>query len=88
MLHRDSFRPSELIVIKRAPASMLMPLGTLVRLNSGGPVGAVTGLDERDHVRVSWLTTPPLHSRLPEVCVTPASIASDARPTSGAAQRS
>lgn len=48
MQNRDSFRPSDLIVIKRVAGSTLLPLGSFVRLNSGGPLGVVTDLDESE----------------------------------------
>ena len=69
MFHRDSFKPSDLIVVKRAAASTLLPLGAFVRLNSGGPLGIVTALNQDDQTTVQWLTVPPLTSTLPDVCL-------------------
>lgn len=67
MFHRDSFRPSDLIVAKRATASTLLPLGSFVRLNSGGPLGIVLQVDCRDRATVHWLTGE--RSCVPDVCL-------------------
>ena len=69
MFHRDSFRPSDLIVVKRARRSTLLPLGTFVRLASGGPIGVVTELGCDDRATVQWLTGS--RSVLPDLCLEP-----------------
>jgi hypothetical protein len=69
MFHRDSFRPSDLILVKQARRSTLLPLGTFVRLNSGGPIGIIGKLDERDRATVHWLAGK--MSLLPDVCLSP-----------------
>jgi hypothetical protein len=69
MFHRDSFRPSELMVVKRARPSTLLALGSFVRLASGGPIGIVSALDGQDRASVQWLTGH--RSVLPDVCLEP-----------------
>lgn len=88
MLYRDSFDPSELIVIKRARPSTLLHLGAFVRLASGGPVGVISSLDEDDNATVAWLTAPPCASVLPDVCLVSASSACASHPTRAAARNS
>lgn len=73
MPHRDSFRPSDLIVVKRARPSMLLPLGSFVRLASGGPVGVLTAMDDNDKATVTWFTTPPCERVISDVCLVSAS---------------
>lgn len=69
MFHRDSFTPSKLMVIKPARRSSLLPLGTFVRLASGGPIGIITELDAEDRASIHWLTGH--KSVLPDVCLEP-----------------
>jgi hypothetical protein len=66
---RGSFNPSTLTVVKRARPPTLLPLGTFVRLASGGPIGIVAALDAKDRASVHWLTGH--HSVLPDVCLEP-----------------
>jgi hypothetical protein len=66
-MHRDSFKPSDLTIVKRAGPSTLFPLGTFVRLRSGGPVGVIEGLSGDDHATVLWLSGN--RSTLPDVCL-------------------
>jgi hypothetical protein len=69
MIYRDSFRPSDLMVVKRRRASTLHPLGSFVRFASGGPIGMVTALDGDDMASVTWLTMPTQTSIVPDVCL-------------------
>ena len=87
MFHRDSFKPSDLILVKQAHGSSLLLLGAFVRLNSGGPLGIVEALDSGDNATVKWIGLQS-KSSLPDVCFTCVSNASAVRPTTGAAQRS
>jgi uncharacterized protein YodC (DUF2158 family) len=67
MFHRDSFTPSQLRVVKRARSSTFLPLGTFVRLASGGPIGIITELDTQDRASVHWFTGD--KSLLPDICL-------------------
>lgn len=67
MFHRDSFTPSDLILVKRAGPSRLKPPGSFVRLNSGGPIGIVLEIDANDLATVKWLKSG--LSKLPDVCL-------------------
>ena len=69
MFHRDSFQPSELIVVKKRCASSLLLPGEFVRLNSGGPIGVMMALDGQDRATVHWLIGGA--STLPATCFTP-----------------
>jgi len=69
MHHRDSFPPSDLIVVKRARRSTLLSLGTFVRLPSGGPIGIITDLSSDDQAAVCWMSGH--RSVLPDVCLEP-----------------
>ena len=70
---RDSFRPSDLIVVKPARPSMVLPLGAFVRLASGGPIGVLLEIDTDDKATVCWLTVPIRRTTLPDVCLIPVS---------------
>lgn len=85
-MHRDSFTPSELIVVKRGPSSTLLPLGSFVRLASGGPVGVLMALDTDDNATVVWLTTPPCTCVISDVCLVSVSSACGARQSSAEAE--
>jgi hypothetical protein len=69
MFHRDSFRPSDLMVVKRAGRSSLKSPGSFVRLNSGGPLGVVESVDHNDRATVHWLTGD--RTQIADVCLTP-----------------
>lgn len=69
---RGRFRADDLKVVLAAPAARLLPPGSFVRLNSGGPVGVVMELMASDDVLVMWLTDDRQSSILPEACVSPA----------------
>jgi len=68
-MERRSFPMSELRIIAPAPPTTLHHPGSMVRLNSGGPVGVVEAVDEDDHVAVLWLVVPTQRSILPMQCV-------------------
>jgi hypothetical protein len=85
MFHRDSFPPSELMVVKRSPASTLRAFGSLVRLASGGPVGVFLALNENDEATITWLTNPATCSTLPNVCLIESNAC--ASPQAGVAQQ-
>ena len=73
MHNRDSFRPSDLMVVEPARPSMLLPLGSFVRLASGGPVGVITSLDKDDKAAVTWLTGALPRTAISDVCLVPVS---------------
>ncbi len=68
-MERHSFPMSELRIIAPAPPTTLHHPGSMVRLNSGGPVGVVEAVDADDHVSVLWLVAPSERSVLPMQCV-------------------
>jgi len=88
MFHRDSFEPSDLMVVKRARRSTLVPLGSFVRLASGSPVGVIAALDVDDKATVLWLTDPPCTRLIADLCLIPASSVCGAPQSRGAAENS
>jgi uncharacterized protein YodC (DUF2158 family) len=74
MHHKAVFGASHLIVVKRVRTRRHVTVGAFVRLNSGGPVGTVTGLSS-DQVRVRWLAQPCVTSTLPQICLSMAGAA-------------
>lgn len=79
MLQRDSFEPSDLMVVKRAGPSTFYTPGSFVRLRSGGPLGVIQNIDAADRATVAWLTNPPCTRVIADVCLMSASSACEAR---------
>lgn len=72
MINQGTFKATDLVLVARPLETFLTPVGTCVRLVSGGPVGVVLELNDRDEATVVWLTQQRQVSVLPQLCLQPA----------------